>query len=104
MLKIPKFGERAQFWRYKLFTSKRQRRWDITRKRWERAGISQGHSNWTGPFYFDEPVDSNFVREWIRSHLGLNQTEHIGVKISLSIAKNSIAMNSHYKQLKIKTL
>ena len=91
-------AKKDHFWRYKLFTSERQR---FKIKNGVIIGKSQGHSGWTGPFYFENPVNCFEVRDWIRDHLRLEKTKHIALRTSKSLKLNSLAMNSHFSQLKI---
>lgn len=78
----------SNFWLYKCYSSKRQR---------YQNGSSDGKFN--GPFYFETPVSNLAVKKWIREHLGIKDTSHIEVKISLSEKKNNIAIKSFQKTL-----
>ena len=79
---------KSNFWSYKTYLSKRQR---------YQNGAAE--SGWNGPFFFENPVNNLEVKKWIREHLGIKDTSHIEVKISLSEKKNDIAIKSFQKSL-----
>lgn len=79
---------KSNFWLYKVFNSRRQK---------EQNGAAEG--NFCGPFYFESPVNNLQVKKWIREHLGLRDTSHIEVKISLSDAKNARCLETYRKML-----
>jgi predicted transposase YbfD/YdcC len=82
-------NEKSQYWFYKVFNSKRQR---------YQKGHTQGDTRWAGPFCFEEEIDSNAFRKWIREHLQIHNSEKIEVRISTSQRKNELARNTlkHY--------
>jgi hypothetical protein len=78
---------KSNFWTYRIFNSKRQR---------YQNGKSEG--NWTGPFFFESPANNLEVKKWIREHLGISDTSHIEVKVSLSEMRNNQAYSTWKKQ------
>lgn len=80
----------SQFWKYRIFTSKRQRNYF-------RAGgkveSKFSKTSWCGPFAFCSKINELEFRKWVREHLGV-KTEHIECSISESEPKNKFALKT----------
>lgn len=69
----------SQFWNYREFESRHYR---------HEQNKSKIKDKKVGPFYFEEPVDSKGFRKYLRETLGVSNSEHLEIEISLSVAHN----------------
>ena len=81
---------KSNFWLYKCYPSRYQK---------DKSGIAE--TGFCGPFYFESPVSNLEVKKWIREHLGIKDTSHIEVKISLSEKRNESAYSTWKKQMNL---
>ncbi len=69
----------SEFWNYKEFESRHFRHENNSSKVKDRK---------VGPFYFEQPVDSKGFRKYLRETLGVSNSEHLEVWISIDSSRN----------------
>lgn len=82
--------ETSQFWKYRIFTSKRQRN---NFRAGEKVESKFSKTIWCGPFAFCSKINELEFRKWIREHLGV-KTEHIECVVSDSEKQNKKSLNT----------
>lgn len=76
----------SEFWNYKEFESRHFRHENNSSKIKDRK---------VGPFYFEQPVDSKTFRKYLRETLGVSNSEHLEVWISINSKENERCKKSY---------